>query len=388
MSTRLIVPALAAAILASCARAPTTVSPAVLAPTVIGTTESWDFDGAPGTLTRTRSYRLFSTETDAALMGTMPAFLERALDTYTTVLGPLPRPTLKLDTFLMADRAQWEKLTRQVMGDAAAPYLRIQRGGFSSGGRALLFTIGPRDTLAIAGHEGWHQYSQRTFKSELPVWLEEGIAVYMEGFIADPADPSLPVFAGWANAERFEQLVSAAKDWQLLSLPKLLDMPPQNLLSTSTEGALTYYAQVWALVHFLKEGENGKYRESLSRALSDAAAGHIRSAIDRRFGEGTSKLLTRERRGPELFQTYFNADLTAAAREYDAFLTEIVLHGSKDRIVAGLSPVAKSTLAASEPAVIAPRLLVLRNTETLSEVSLATTRSGLPSPSRSPAARV
>src|SRR6185437_3036832 len=49
-------------------------------------------------------------------------------------------------------------------------------------------------------------------------------------------------------------------------------------------------------------------------------------------------------------------------------------------------PVAKSTLAAKEAAVMGPLLAVLRNTDTVLLPLLATARSGLPSPSRSPIA--
>src|SRR6185437_9536029 len=52
----------------------------------------------------------------------------------------------------------------------------------------------------------------------------------------------------------------------------------------------------------------------------------------------------------------------------------------------GFIPVAKSTLAAKEAAVMGPLLAVLRNTDTVLLPSLATARSGLPSPSRSPIA--
>ena len=270
----------------------------------------------------------------------MPDFLELALGHYTTALATLPTPDLKLDTFLMADRSQWASLTRQVMGDQATSYLRIQRGGFASGGRALLFTIGHRDTLAIAAHEGWHQYTQRTFRQELPLWLEEGVAAYMEGFVANPEHPELPIFKGWANPERFEQLVAAAKSGRLMPMTRLLELGTSELLNADTDDALTYYAQVWALVHFLKEGRNGTRAEALSNALRDAAAGRLRETIDQKLGSGASQLLIRERRGAETFAAYFDPDLAAAARDYDDFVTAIVTRGSKDRIVAGLSPLA------------------------------------------------
>lgn len=319
----------------------TRTSPGVLSPTSspVESVEPWDFDGTPGKVIRTNSYRLFTTEANPELLAALPDFLERTLTAYTGALGPLPHPALKLDTYLMANRDQWSQLTLEVMGESAEPYLKIQRGGFSSGGRAILFTIGARDTLAIAAHEGWHQYTQRTFRQELPVWLEEGIAVFMEGSVPDPANPGVPAFAPWANAERYGQLVAAAGGWQLLSLERLLDMHPHALVTSGTDAALMFYAQVWALVHFLNEGEGGKYRVALSKALADAAAGRLRETIDKTLGRDSSRLLASERRGPELFRTYFNMDLTAAAREYDAFVSAIVLHGSKDKMMSGHSPV-------------------------------------------------
>jgi hypothetical protein len=336
-------------LLLSCSSPRPTTSPALLnpAPTVLSS-EHWSFEGADGLLLRTTHYRLFTTEPDPHLRLAMPELLERALSHYTTALTPtpLPIPDLKLDTFLLATRPQWESLTRQVMGDSAAPYLRIQRGGFASGGRALLFSIGHRDTLAIAAHEGWHQYTQRTFKHELPLWLEEGIATYMEGFIPDPVHPEFPLFRPWANPERFEQLATSHRAGRLMPLTQLLETSPASLLASDTDLALTYYAQAWALVHFLSDGPVAPPTSSggsdepgatgLSRLLHDAAAGRLRAAIDRRHGAGASHLLARERRGTEVFTTYFG-DLDRADRAFGAFM-RMVVDGSKDRIVAGFRP--------------------------------------------------
>src|SRR5262249_15846217 len=149
-------------------------APARVAPApVVLSVDPWDFDGNRGKLVRTEWYRLYTTDVDRALMDRMPAFLEASLAQYTSALGPLPLPPIKLDTFVMAARRPGMLLTTQRMGDRAGMFLRIQRGGFASGGVGYFWDIGPRDTLAIAAHEGWHQYTQRTFRQPLPVWLEE-----------------------------------------------------------------------------------------------------------------------------------------------------------------------------------------------------------------------
>ncbi len=316
-------------------------SPAVVSPratSAVLSVEPWEFNGRAGRLIRTPWYRLFTTESNPMMLDTMPEFLEEALEHYTTSLGPLPRPEMKLDTFLMATRPQWAALTEQVMGASARTYLRIERGGFAAGGRALLWSIGPRDTLAIAAHEGWHQYTQRTFKEWLPPWIEEGIATYMEGFVPDPRDARRPIFSGWANVERFDQLRAAAGRKDLMPLVELLRVSPQRLIDTSTDRTLTYYAQVWALVHFLREGEGGRYRSALATLAADAAHGRMERALVLKYGEAIARRVVLTRVGAPVFAAYFGDDLAAISEEYDRFV-ERVIDGSRERVLAGRSPI-------------------------------------------------
>lgn len=321
-------------LLAACAGKPAAApsppgAPAVLSPASsnLPDVEPWGFEGHSGLMIRTRWYRLFTTTSDPDLLGEMPSFLERALDRYTSEFGPLPRPPMKLDTFLLGDRSQWEVLTKQAMGQQAPVYLKIERGGFASGGRAMLWPIGPRDTLAIAAHEGWHQYTQRTFKEELPVWLEEGIGTYWEGLAPDPLEPSHYVLSPWANPERLEQLRKASEQGDLLPLSKLLEATPQDLIERGTDAALTYYAQVWVLAHFLKEGEGGKYASGLHSLLMNAAGGRLKTELASRFGVPAAERSISERRGAETFRAYFDEDMTRASAEYAAFISHVIQAG-------------------------------------------------------------
>ncbi len=332
-------------LLAGCAGSPS--RPAEPAPATLSampgatvlSVEPWSFHGREGQLIRTQWYRLYTTVDDPDLLDAMPAFLEAALDQYTSVLGPLPRPPLKLDTFLMASRPQWAALTQQVMGQSAGIYLQIQRGGFASGGRALLWSIGRHDTPAIAAHEGWHQYTQRTFGDRLPPWLEEGVATFMEGYHTSASDPAHPQFLPWANVERYDQLRTAAARGELLALDELLGASPQDLIGSDQRGTLTYYAQVWALTHFLNEGEDRRHAEALRRLLSDAAAGTLRNRVRETLrAHGVSHRALPGTIGPAVFAAYFGEDLERAGDAYAAFVARVVAAGSRDRIVQGISP--------------------------------------------------
>jgi len=306
--------------LSACAHHAEPKSPPPASPALLSTThrvEPWSFRGHRGSLITTPNYRLYSTCTDQALVSQLPGFLERALTEYTTAFGPLPKPTLHLDTFLLADRSQWEALTRQLMGAEAPTYLRIERGGFASGGRAVLLPLGPRDTFAIAAHEGWHQYTQRAFRDPLPTFLEEGLATLFEGLTPDPAEPGRFLLSPQSNPERLAQLRRADSGRRLLSLSQIGDITPDTLLTQDQDAALTWYAQCWALARFLSE--DSRYAPSLHRLLADAASGAIRTTLTARSDSLYADRVLRARQGAEVLTAYFG-DLRTSAADFDRFV--------------------------------------------------------------------
>ncbi|MCW5776819.1 MAG: hypothetical protein KIS87_10300 [Phycisphaeraceae bacterium] len=317
---------------------PGVVSSAAAASPVLSV-EPWTFSGRVGQAISTPSYRIFTTQRDTPLADRLPGFMEASLANYTAALAPLPPPRRRLDTYVLSNRAEWARLTRDLLGEErAARYLHIERGGFSDDTRAVLFNIGLHDTLAIAAHEGWHQYTQSAFAEPLPAWLDEGLAVWMEGFRWDAQRPDRPIFLPWANVERFDHLRAAWARGQTVPLATLLESRPEDLIRASSDGTLTYYSQVWALAHFLNEGDEGRYRDPLRRLLLDAAEGRMRRAVQAHLGQRAARSAVMRRTGPEVFMTYFDDDLDAASRRYAAFIDRLVATGAKDRIIAGQSP--------------------------------------------------
>lgn len=306
----------------------------------------WVFAETRGIEIRTPRFVIRTTSEDALLRSRLPVLLEAAHDQYTRALGPLPAPVAPLETYVLASRTQWTRLARQMLGASATPYLNIARGGFAAEGRALLYDIGAPDTLLIAAHEGWHQYTQRTFRDPLPLWLEEGVASYMEGHRWDgPA----PVFMGWSNPERFDELRAAMSTGRLLPLRDLLQVAPGALVDGNSAGALVYYAQAWALVHYLREECGPEGPAALSRLLADAADGRLRTVLTIRLGERGALAVLQRRTGTAVFEAYFGEDLSRHEAAYRAFVERIVRPGARDRIVAGLSPAGGAPVQASVP---------------------------------------
>lgn len=304
---------------------------------VIESVEPWEFAGAPGQIITTPNFRIFTTETNPTLLDRMPAFLETALDHYTRALVLLPRPERRMETFLMDTRAQWQRLTLQMLGQRGQNISRVGRGGFAHGGRGVFFDIGVFDTLAIASHEGWHQYTQSTFRERLPAWAEESVATYMEGHRWAGATP---VFLPWSNVERFDHLRKVHAEGRLLTLRRILVSTPEDLLTPVNEDLLTYYAQGWALIHFLHSQNGDESRAALQRMLSDAQAGRLGRAVGASMTPESRAAFARDSSGlgEAVFMAYFGSDLDGVERRFRAFVAELVGPGARDRIVAGESP--------------------------------------------------
>ncbi len=317
---------------------PPETAPVEVTPEIVGR-DAWFFSTVPGEVIRTRHYRLYTTERNELLKERLASFLEHALAHYRQALVPLPAPTRKLDTYLLDNRDQWANLTRRLMGAQAETLVGIQRGGYASQGMGVYYDLDLFDTIAISAHEGWHQYTQSTFRAALPVWLEEGIATYMEGH---GWNGSTPVFRPWSNLERFDQLRRGAQEGTLLPFEELVAVRPGELIGTDEDRVLNYYAQVWALTHFLDSGADGRYAASLRTLVADAASGEMRDRVEAKHGRRALMAVVTDRTGIIVLDTYFTDDVDALAREYDAFVQELVRVGGRDAIVDGRSPLAVS----------------------------------------------
>ena len=299
--------------------------------------DPWSFDGQTGSVYHTATFSIYTTEKAPIITDRLPLFMEAALDQYTSAVAPLPRPSARLESFVMGSRTQWQRLTLAMLGERGRTLTYIERGGFASGGRAFLFDIGDADTLSLAAHEGWHQYTQSTFAQRLPTWAEEGIATLMEGYrwTGDRA-----IFSGWANVERFDHLREVIAKGEALSLAEILTATPEGLMQRGFQGPVAYYSQLWALVHFLREGEGGKHRAQFHRLVSDAAAGRLGLAVSVQLQDARAAGMIATGApagGATVFRAYFGeaGSLDAA---YRSFVAQVLATGSRQAIVAGRSP--------------------------------------------------
>ena len=313
-------------------------------PAFVKSIQPWDppvNEGPSGSVVQTRHYEIYTTLEDGWLQEKMPAFLETVLEHYRGAIIDLPLPQEPLATYIFGERRQWQSFTRLLLPGEAGIYLSLGKGGYTTESKAVLYDIGRWDTLCITAHEGWHQDGQTILQEPLPAWLDEGLATYMEGCRFDRSQ-DVPVFMPWRNFERFNELRRSARVGRIYSLHELITLSPQSFLERGREHLLAYYAQVWALTHFLLEGEEGRYRSGVEAVLEDARNGELGQTLISSPQLGTIADRRRSAQGARGFAVavvYFNRDLDELERQYRAFIDQVVDRGSGSWIARGRSPI-------------------------------------------------
>ena len=314
---------------------------------------AWSDGGDHGIVVRTPHYNLKLALRDQAFRDRLPDFMETCFVAYASALGPIAIPEAPLEMYIFGERALWEKWTRKKLGRDAEIYIGLGKGGYTTDAISVLYDIGRFDTQTIAAHEGWHQFSQQTLQHPLPTWMEEGIACYMEGTrLSRDSGPS--TFRPWRNFERWSELREAVRSDDLIPLADLLNGTPQEFLQDGKNSLLTYYAQVWALVQFLQDGEGGKYSANFSKLIQDSANGKLAgrlAASKAIMGKKGRDRAVQLRTGNAVILEYFNPDFATFSDEYSTFVKAITARGAGDRIFRGEFPLLPATPTSTAPVV-------------------------------------
>ncbi|HEX8459755.1 MAG TPA: tetratricopeptide repeat protein [Pyrinomonadaceae bacterium] len=180
---------------------------------------------------------------------------------------------------------------------------------------------GGRDPLSVLFHEYVHAVVRNNYAGA-PVWFNEGLAQYYSEF-ALSADRRR-VRLGYPLAHRLDALSHG----QLLSLKTLLSADSYSAHYQEHDKHALFYAQSWALVHYLLSDASGARQAQLARYLELASTGasveaSFREAFKVGFGamEGALSAYVRAARYPERTET-FDAPLPVAVKTESRALTD------------------------------------------------------------------
>ena len=145
------------------------------------------------------------------------------------------------------------------------------------------------ETRRVIFHEAvhWHLSAREGY---VPLWLGEGLAEVYATF-------ELPNARSYAFGAAMDEHIELLREESLLPLPKLLGLGRESLLYNEVTRSGIFYAQSWALVHYLLFGEQAPGRAAVQRYLELLPV--VRSADDAflaAFGADYATLEVRLRR--------------------------------------------------------------------------------------------
>ena len=265
-------------------------------------TQKWSEDGFTGRRLSTQHFDIYSTLRDEDFESALPGFVEAAYGAYEKLLPAPTGGTERLVLYVFGLRTEWQAFTERRFPVRFPIYRRIRNGGYTEGNVSALFCRDHGSALATIAHEGWHQYVSSRFTQVLPAWLNEGLAC---GFESVDSFGVRPRFDPNQNTFRINSLREGIQQDNLMSLAEIVETDAGRMLAgKSLRNTDAYYAQVWALITFLRRGAGGRYRADFDRLLEDIADDTLgkRLSADRLLsGESAATTL-----GETVFRIYFH----------------------------------------------------------------------------------
>lgn len=318
MSARFVAAAWVALLIGGCAARP---APGPVVADVAYEREDWKYQQSVGAAIRSEHYELYTTLREPVLQQSLPQVLESAYNYYRELVPAAQPPAEPMKVYLFATRGEWEHFTRRLAGPRAATLLKVRGGGYSERGVSVIEYVAHEITFPVMLHEGFHQYLYHCVHPNIPAWLNEGLAVYCEGHRA--GGHGVSGFDPWYNPTRRNALAELlVRDRELFSLEELLRINAGHVVGGTRRRIDAYYAQVWALMLFLREGEDGRYAPGFARLL--AALGRDDIEPFARAAHATSSR-PEYNFGQSLFSAFISDDYETVDREFRRFMRRTVL---------------------------------------------------------------
>ncbi|MFN0244170.1 MAG: DUF1570 domain-containing protein [Planctomycetota bacterium] len=180
--------------------------------------------------------------------------LEKFYVKYSAHLRRAPRGERRLfRVYIFSGQAGYLAYTQDLLGEQP----EHTAGLYSPSLKQLLIWNVPTfdELLRTVRHEGFHQFLDR-FASDVPRWLDEGLAQYYE--------TSKPVGGGWEDGALAPLHVARLRKLALAPLATFLAQDDAHFYADAERDR--NYAQAWAFVHFLQHSSH-ENRRLLERLL-------------------------------------------------------------------------------------------------------------------------
>ncbi len=170
-----------------------------------------------------------------------------------------------------------KKMTIYIFRDErtyAAQGGRLELGGQFNVAKGVFINakrgVAPTRVWEVAQHECLHQFAMAAIGDRLPIWVHEGLATYMEHGLWTGNS----LITGVIPPERLKAVREMISKRQIAPFARMLAVGPREWEQLAKgESAGRMYDQVWSMIHFLYNAEDGKYRAAFGQFLGDVAGG-------------------------------------------------------------------------------------------------------------------
>lgn len=153
-------------------------------------------------------------------------------------------------------------------------------GYFQSSNGAIYITLTAdwraSDPYAIIFHEYVHFLTNDAF-APLPTWLSEGLAEYYSSFEATKGGRKITV------GKSIPSRVRLLREGKFLPLASVLAVNHDSPLYNEADNKSMFYAQSWALVHYLMAGNKGSRQPQLRQFIAGLARGQSAGTAEESF---------------------------------------------------------------------------------------------------------
>lgn len=281
--------------------------------------ETWEYRGRDGRKVTSQHYEIYTTLTDEYLLSAVPGLMESAFDYYQRLVPATREPREKMQVYLFLERQEWADFTRRFTGPRAPEFLRITYGGYCERGVTVIRYVSHQTTFPLLAHEGFHQYLHHHVNPYVPAWLNEGMAVMCEGqrWNGDRLVRFDPRFL----PARRNILAEAVLEDRLFGLEQLLETHAGRIIQLSSREVGTYYAQLWALILFLREGRDGTYAPAFATMLSELGGLEAQRTVRTVASDDRPARSA----GEQLFRAYIGENLAEIEADYRAFMKSAIV---------------------------------------------------------------
>jgi hypothetical protein len=289
--------------------------------------ERWDNFYVDGLIITTEHYRIHSTLTDLIISRRLPVFLEALHREFRGASGVRSLKAGPNPIYIFETRQQWEMFSEGFTLDYWPYFKNIRNGAFYHNGACVAYNLGLQNTLSLLAHECWHQFSRRHFAYQLPAWVDEAMAMSVEGF---RYEGNMYSFSTSYNKMRVDGLKTAARQNYDMSFRELLGINPAQLFKDADPSRVNaYYSKLFAFIRFLREYGDKEYAPKLTQLLHDGYYGkwninenYIVNLRNRNMPlTGSLNRLV----GVELFEEYFGSNYSSMEKEFSAFVYSLLM---------------------------------------------------------------